>query len=107
MECVFWKEEVRKGFFIILLILAVFQGTVFSQKPDHFYNVDTEKKIRGTIQKIVMESRYKDASPFLIVVLEEKKTEVGSYRLSLLQGRREEHHCPPDPISWRDYHAQG
>ena len=75
MEYVFWREEVRKGFFIILLILAVFQGTVFSQKPDHFYNVDTEKKIRGTIQRIVMESRYKDASPFLIVVLEEKKTE--------------------------------
>ena len=65
----------RKGFFIILLILAVFQGAVFSQKPGHFYNVDTEKKIRGTIQRIVMESRYKDVSPFLIVVLEEKKTE--------------------------------
>jgi hypothetical protein len=74
MECILWREEVRKGFFI-LLILAVFQGTVFGQKPDHFYNVDTEKKIMGTIQKVVMESRYKDTSPFLIVVLEEKKTE--------------------------------
>lgn len=65
----------RRGFSTIVLILAVFQCTIFSQKPDHFYNVDTEKKIKGTIQNIVMESRYKDASPFLIVVLEEKKTE--------------------------------
>ncbi len=75
MEYILWGKEVRKGFFVILLILAVFQGTGFSQKPDHFYNVDAEKKIKGTIQKVIMESRYKDASPFLIVVLEEKKTE--------------------------------
>jgi len=74
MECVLWGKEVRRGFFIILLTLGVFQGAVFSQKPAHFYNVDTEKKIRGTIQRVVMESRYKDASPFLIVVMEEKKT---------------------------------
>ncbi len=65
----------RKDFFIVLLMLAVFQSTVFSQKPDHFYNVDAEKKITGKIQRIVMESRYKDASPFLIVVLKEKNTD--------------------------------
>ncbi len=65
----------RRGFSTIVLILVVFQCTIFSQKPGHFYNVDTEKKIKGTIQNIVMESRYKDASPFLIVVVEEKKTE--------------------------------
>ncbi len=65
----------RRGFSTIVLILVVFQCTIFSQKPGHFYNVDTEKKIKGKIQNIVMESRYKDASPFLIVVVEEKKTE--------------------------------
>ncbi len=74
MEYVLWRKEMRQGLFIILTSLLVFQGAAFSQKPDHFYNVDTEKKIRGTIQKVVMESRYKDSSPFLIVVMEEKKT---------------------------------
>ncbi|MBA7597330.1 hypothetical protein ES703_04333 [subsurface metagenome] len=64
----------RKGFCVILLGLLVFQSAVFCQTTGHFYNVDTEKKISGTIQRIIMEPRYKDASPFLIVVMEEKKT---------------------------------
>lgn len=74
MEHVLWSKEVRKGFCVILLGLFVFQSTVFCQTTGHFYNVDTEKKINGTIQRIIMEPRYKDASPFLIVVMEEKKT---------------------------------
>jgi hypothetical protein len=36
--------------------------------------VDQEIRIEGKIQKIVMEPRYKDKSPFLIVTLEEKKS---------------------------------
>ncbi len=60
--------------FIILLSLLILQAAVLSQETGHYYNVDTEKKVRGTIQRIVMEPRYKDSSPFLIVILEEKKT---------------------------------
>ncbi|NIO48750.1 MAG: hypothetical protein GTN73_04830 [Candidatus Aminicenantes bacterium] len=68
----------KKG--LSLFIAACFLGLwSFSsgqepQKPHHFYNVDTERKIKGTIQEIIMEPRYKDSSPFLIIVLEEKNT---------------------------------
>jgi hypothetical protein len=39
-----------------------------------FYNVDTEKQIEGTIRELVFEPRYQDKAPFLILVIEEKKT---------------------------------
>ena len=69
----------RKGFCVILLGLLAFQSAVFCQTTGHFYNVDTERKIKGTIQRIIMEPRYKDASPFLIVVMEEKNTKEMHY----------------------------
>lgn len=40
----------------------------------HYYNVDTERRIEGKIKEIVFEPRYEDRSPFLIIILEEKKT---------------------------------
>lgn len=58
----------------LFLSMVVFWNMAFGQKPTHYYNVDTEKKIKGTIQEIKMEPRYKDKSPFLIVILEEKNT---------------------------------
>lgn len=45
------------------------------QEKQHFYNVDKEIKVEGTIEKIIMEPRYKDTAPFLIVALKEKKTQ--------------------------------
>jgi hypothetical protein len=63
------KEMMLLG--MILLLLSPFS---FGQKNEHFYNVDQEVQIEGKIQKIVMEPRYKDKSPFLIVTLEEKDT---------------------------------
>ena len=48
---------------------------VFSQDTQHFYNVDKEVKVEGTIQEITMEPRYKTTAPFLIVSLEEKDTQ--------------------------------
>ena len=66
----------RKSWCLFLFLsLLILQSAVLSQETDHYYNVDTEKKVRGTIQQIVMEPRYKDSSPFLIVTLEEKKTQ--------------------------------
>lgn len=64
------------GLFIMVHLLGFwsFSSGQEPQKPLHFYNVDTEKKIKGTIQEIIMEPRYKDSSPFLIIRLEEKKT---------------------------------
>ena len=55
--------------------LAVWCVLVASpQEPQHFYNVDREVDITGTVREIVMEPRYQDKAAFLTVVLEEKKT---------------------------------
>jgi len=57
-------------------ILFLFFTTLFSygQKKEHFYNVDKEVTVKGSIKEIKMEPLYKNTSPFLIVILEEKKT---------------------------------
>jgi len=68
----------KKGLSLLIMVYLLgfwsFSSGQEPQKPLHFYNVDTEKKIKGTIQEIIMEPRYKDSSPFLIIRLEEKKT---------------------------------
>lgn len=64
----------RQISFYILLFLVLLNNFVFSQESQHFYNVDSEIKIEGTIQKIIMEPRYKNTSPFMIVILERKNT---------------------------------
>lgn len=40
----------------------------------HFYNVDSERKIEGTIQEILLEPRYEERQPFLMIVIKEKTT---------------------------------
>ena len=68
----------KKGLSLFIMVYLLgfwsFSSGQEPQKPLHFYNVDTEKKIKGTIQEIIMEPRYKGSSPFLIIKLEEKKT---------------------------------
>ena len=64
----------RAGKILGTLILLLTSFPSFGQKTEHFYNVDKEIRIEGKIQKIVMEPRYKDTAPFLIVYLEEKDT---------------------------------
>ena len=72
----------RKFIFSLMLILMLSLDFAFSQKPQHFYDVDREIKIEGIIQKIVMEPRYKNTSPFLIVFLDEKNSKE-SYKVEL------------------------
>jgi hypothetical protein len=57
---------------IMVLYLAL--SPCFGQDTKHFYNVDSEIRVEGTIRKITMEPRYKDTAPFLVVTLEEKNT---------------------------------
>lgn len=38
--------------------------------PGHFYNVDKEVRIEGTVREIRFEPRYKDRAPFLVLVLQ-------------------------------------
>jgi len=40
------------------------------QTAAHFYNVDKEVRVEGTVQEIRFEPRYKDGAPFLILVLQ-------------------------------------
>jgi len=56
----------------LLLILTLSTSLFSGQKSQHFYNVDKEIKVEGTIQEITMEPRYKNTSPFLVIVLEKK-----------------------------------
>ncbi len=65
----------RCGEPILLLILFLISIPSFGQRTQHFYNVDKEITVEGTIQEIIMEPRYKDTAPFLVVLLEEKKTQ--------------------------------
>ena len=64
----------RRLLLSVLLISILSHSFVFSQKSQHFYNVDKEIKVEGAIQKIIMEPRYKNTAPFLIVILKKKNT---------------------------------
>lgn len=44
------------------------------KSPPPFYNVDTERRIDGVIRDIIFESRYESAPPFLVLILEERRT---------------------------------
>ncbi len=71
----------RKSSFIILLITGIVLSAFAqqaeesqAQAPSRFYNVDTEKQVEGVIEQVLFEPRYEDRAPFLIVIIEEKKT---------------------------------
>jgi len=59
---------------LFLVLFLIFSGPALSQKTPHFYNVDKEISVEGTIQEITMEPRYKNTAPFLIVKLKDTKT---------------------------------
>jgi len=54
----------------LLLLMAL----AFGQKSSHLYNVNSEKKIKGTIRKISTERRFRGSAPFIVLKLEEKGT---------------------------------
>jgi hypothetical protein len=56
--------------------MVIASGLSFAQTPQHFYNIDNERRVEGTIQEIVMEPRYSDSAPFLVLKLEEKGTNI-------------------------------
>ena len=65
----------RRAELTLLLVLFLISIPSYGQKTQHFYNIDTEITVEGTIQEIIMEPRYKDTSPFLVILLEEEKTQ--------------------------------
>jgi hypothetical protein len=62
---------------VVACLLAAVPGPA-GQAPGRqsapFYNVDTEKQVEGTIRELLFEPRYQDKAPFLVLVIEEKKT---------------------------------
>ena len=75
MESLFWEKQMKRRLLFFVLLVSIFWCSfVFGQKSQHFYNVDKEVKVEGTIQKIIMEPRYKNTAPFLIVALKKKNT---------------------------------
>ncbi len=73
------KRKVRpKSVWVFLFLLAgrvlLFPAQQRGEPADSFYNVDTEKRVEGTIRELLFEPRYENRSPFLILVLEEKKS---------------------------------
>ena len=75
MEPLLRRKQIAVLFGAFLFItVAPVEYPVFGQTLPHFYNVDKETKIEGTVQDILMEPRYETRAPFLVVVLEEKET---------------------------------
>jgi len=61
-----------------VFLLGVFLSCLvpsLAQQQQHFYNIDKEIHIKGSIKDIIMEPRYKNSSPFLVVVLEDKENQ--------------------------------
>jgi len=69
----------RRGKLALVLALLLAPG-VFAQTPapvpsqGHFYDVDKEVRIEGSVLDVRMEPRYESRAPFLVVDLEEKGT---------------------------------
>jgi len=60
----------HKAVFIAILA-ALVAGPAAGQTAGHFYNVDKEIRIEGTVREITLEPRYKGAAPFLVLGVEE------------------------------------
>jgi len=77
----------RSKILVMLLITMAGGGIAVPAQPAagqtaHFYNVDTERKVDGTIREILFEPRYEDRARYLILVLEEKQSR-GVYRAEI------------------------
>jgi hypothetical protein len=61
--------------FVLLFVVVFSIPAAAAQNPDHFYNVDTELRIKGEVVDVVFEPRYKDRAKFLILVIKENSSE--------------------------------
>jgi hypothetical protein len=73
---------IKSNFLLSIILMTGVALAAFGQQPDQpqaktparFYNVDTEKQIEGVIEQVLFEPRYEDRAPFLVIIVEEKKT---------------------------------
>jgi len=61
-------------FSLFLIFAGSYIFTSEQKKNEHFYNVDKEIKIQGTISEIILEPRYQGSAPFLILLLEQDES---------------------------------
>lgn len=66
------QKKTLSSFVLFIFLVLPFSG----QKAQHFYDVDKEIQIEGKIKKIVMEPRYKTTAPFLVLVVQDKKSQL-------------------------------
>jgi len=69
----------RMWIFSLILILTGAYIFTAEQKTEHFYNVDKEITVEGTILEIILEPRYKGSAPFLILLLEQDQSKEKYY----------------------------
>jgi len=73
----FRKKEMNAARCGAAFLAAVLSWTSLpAQKPPHFYNVDTEIRLEGSVLDVILETRYVGNAPFLVVVLEESRTKL-------------------------------
>lgn len=63
---------------LLTALLAAFffqPGTATAQTGAHFYDVDAEVLIEGSVESIRFEPRYAGTAPFLVLGLRERKTD--------------------------------
>ena len=58
----------------LIMALPALPGQTAGKPSAPFYNIDTEKQVEGTILEIILEPRYQDRAPFLILVIKEKNS---------------------------------
>lgn len=55
---------------LIPILAVLFAGPAAGQTAEHFYNVDKEIRLEGTVREIALEPRYKGTAPFLVLRVE-------------------------------------
>ena len=66
------KVTVRRAAWFLAVCLACFRPGAGQQAPPFYYDLDKEIKIEGLIKEIRIEPRPEGASPFLIILIQEK-----------------------------------
>jgi len=68
------RKEKMKGQLSAAALLLLFALPAWAGQAEHFYNVDAEVRIEGTVREVSLELRYKDRAPFVVLALEETGT---------------------------------
>ena len=55
---------------LIPILAVLFAGPAAGQTAEHFYNVDKEIRLEGTVREIALEPRYTGTAPFLVLRVE-------------------------------------